>query len=179
MSEFGTYSAEAIGKVLNLKADRVRKLANMGVLPREERGRYPLIGCVHGYIRYLRHLHSSEVGGETYAQHRARLYKARADLAELEAQRVAGDLLPVQHVEAAWRAVILTTKQRLRSIGARVTPLLKAVIHDGERKALIDTEIDAALADLANARIVFDPPSDPAPSGRARRTCPTAPGSSA
>jgi hypothetical protein len=38
---------------------------------------------------------SSEVGGETYSQHRARLRRAREDLSKLDAQQLSGDLLPV------------------------------------------------------------------------------------
>ena len=100
----------------------------------------------------------SEVGGEQYALHRARLAKSRADQAELETDRLKGVLIPAHEVEAAWGALVSVCRQRLRAIGAKVAPRLKVLKNDAEYKEAIDTEVDLALDELATAEIVFDPP---------------------
>src|SRR4030065_330688 len=49
-----TYPVAVISKLLDLTPRRVQHLANEGVIPRAEKGRYELVPAVRGYIRYLR-----------------------------------------------------------------------------------------------------------------------------
>ena len=49
-----TYPIAVISKLLDLSPRRVYQLANEGVIPRAEKGRYELVPAVRGYIRYLR-----------------------------------------------------------------------------------------------------------------------------
>jgi len=84
-----TQPITVIARLLDLSERRVQQLVRDGVIPKAERGRYELVGAVRGYVRYLRDLVlKSETGGADYASERARLVKARADLAEMEAGRV-------------------------------------------------------------------------------------------
>ena len=82
-------SAEVLAKLLDLTERRVRQLSAEGVIPKAARGRYEVVGAVRGYIRYLRDLAlKGDLGTADYGIERARLVKARADLAEMEAKRV-------------------------------------------------------------------------------------------
>lgn len=45
---------EATAKLLMITPERVRQLSNMGYVPKVARGRYPLLGAVQGYIRFLK-----------------------------------------------------------------------------------------------------------------------------
>ena len=49
-----TYPVNVISKLLDLTPQRVGQLVSAGVIPKAERGRYELVPCVRGYIRYLR-----------------------------------------------------------------------------------------------------------------------------
>lgn len=48
-----SYPVATIAKLFNLTERRVQQLAKEGVIPKPEKGKYDLIGCVRGYIAYL------------------------------------------------------------------------------------------------------------------------------
>ena len=83
------YPAGAIADMLGITDRHLRRLANEGILPKETRGRYPMKGCVQGYIKYLQALRIStdERSGEA-----TRLSKVRADTYELELAEKRGEL---------------------------------------------------------------------------------------
>ena len=47
------YPVKTIASILNLTERRVQQLAHEGIIPKAERGKYDLIGCVRAYIKYL------------------------------------------------------------------------------------------------------------------------------
>ncbi len=47
-------STEVISKLLEISPRRIQQLAKLGYIPKSSRGKYPLVGSVQGYIRYLR-----------------------------------------------------------------------------------------------------------------------------
>jgi len=76
-----------IAKLLDLSERRVQQLSREGVIPKATRGQYDLIGSVRGYVRYLRdQAAKAQAGAPDYAAERARFIRARADLAEMEAE---------------------------------------------------------------------------------------------
>jgi len=87
------------------------------------------------------------------AQERARLDKARADMAELELQQRAGRLLDKSEVEAAWIAEGQQARQHFLSMPSRLAPKILALnsLRDVER-AIRDAVLEAlaAFADSAD-----------------------------
>ena len=96
-------SAQPIGviaKLLDLSERRVQQLSREGVIPKATRGQYDLIGSVRGYVRYLRdQAVKAQAGAPDYASERARFIRARADLAEMEAEEKRGSVLAAEDVE--------------------------------------------------------------------------------
>src|SRR3972149_345185 len=91
-----TYPVDVISKLLDLTPRRVQHLANEGVIPRAEKGRYELVPAVRGYIRYLR---DRSVGRDgvvipDIASERARLTREQADRVAMENAKARGELLP-------------------------------------------------------------------------------------
>ena len=78
-----TYPAATIAEMLLITDRRLRQLATEEIIPKETRGRYPLAGCVQGYVRYLQHL---RVSTDERSQEATRLTSARADTYEIELQ---------------------------------------------------------------------------------------------
>ena len=92
-----------IARLLDLSERRIQQLSREGVIPKAERGQYDLVGAVRGYVAYLRDLAvKAQAGAPDFGAERARLIKAKADLAEMEADGRRGELLPADAVEAAW-----------------------------------------------------------------------------
>ena len=103
-----------IARLLDLSERRIQQLSRDGVIPKAERGQYDLVAAVRGYVAYLRDLAvKAQAGAPDFGAERARLIKAKADLAEMEADGRRGELLPADAVEAAWTAVLARLRARL------------------------------------------------------------------
>lgn len=168
MSEgVATYPVGTIAKLLKLTPQRIQQLVKEGVIPRADRGRYELVPAVQGYIDYLR---ARALGGDMAGEpeHKTRLLKARADLAEMEAGKLAGELLPADQVADAWAAVAARFRQRVLAIPPKAAPLV-AVQGDTETcRKLIGTLIHEALEEIATAPVIVvspEPRSDPGADG--------------
>ncbi len=82
MATDATYPVETIAKLLDLTPRRVYQLTNEGIIPKASRGRYELVSAANGYIKYLRDRAINADVKDGDADHRKRLTKARADIAE-------------------------------------------------------------------------------------------------
>ena len=95
-----------IARLLDLSERRIQQLSREGVIPKAERGQYDLVAAVRGYVAYLRDLAvKAQAGAPDFGAERARLIKAKADLAEMEADGRRGELLPADAVEVAVRLI--------------------------------------------------------------------------
>ena len=166
-----TQPISVIARLLNLSERRVRQLSAEGVIPKASRGRYELIGAVQGYTRYLRDLAlKAEVGTTDYRSERARLVKARADLAEMEAAEKREDLIPAHEVTAAWTEIVVLIRSRLLTIPDKVAPLVHETNTIPEARDVIRKAIYEALTDIASTEVQIEDPDDGAlAAGKGRR----------
>lgn len=146
-----TYPVETIAALLDLTPRRVQQLASEGHIPKAERGRYELVPSVKGYIRYLkdRAINADVQGGEE-GDHKRRLMKARADIAEMEAERISGNQIEVDAVERTWVAAASRFRQKMLSIAYKAAPIVAVetdidTIHDK-----LESMIHEGLGELAN-----------------------------
>ena len=116
-----TYPAKTIAALLMITDRRVRQLAQEGIIPKASRGRYPLTGCVHGYINYLQKLKEddAERSGE-----KTRLTRARADTYELELRVRTGELYPREIVDETLFAVASQLTAMLDGSASRIASKL-------------------------------------------------------
>ena len=163
-----TQPISVIAKLLDLSERRVQQLSRDGVIPKAERGQYDLIGSVRGYVRYLREQAvRAQAGAPDYALERARFIKARADLAEMEAEQRRGALIAAEEIEAAWIAVLALLRTRLLALPDRLAPLAHEQTSLSAVRDLIRGAIREALDDLAESHVQPDPEGDidPEPDG--------------
>jgi len=169
-----------IAKLLDLSERRVQQLSREGVIPKAERGQYDLIGSVRGYVRYLRdQAVKSQAGAPDYMAERARFIRARADLAEMDAQEKRRSLIAADQIEVAWIAVLALLRTRLLALPAwiavlallrtrllalpdRLAPQVFEQSTVGDTRNLIRATIREVLDDLADPDIEFktDPDID-------------------
>ena len=86
----------SLGSVLNLSERRIQQLVKEGVLSKEERGRYPFMTNVKGYVMNLQ----SRVDGNNSGiidldEARKRKLQAEAMMAELELERTQENTISV------------------------------------------------------------------------------------
>lgn len=150
-----TYPVDTIAKLLILTPRRVQQLTAEGVIPKAERGRYALAPAVQGYVKYLKERAiNADVSGDETSDHKRRLMKARADIAEFEAQRLAGDLVPVDQVEKVWAEIVSRFRQRALAVAPKAAPLTAVETTTEANHEIIETYINEALAELAATDIV-------------------------
>jgi phage terminase Nu1 subunit (DNA packaging protein) len=146
-----------IARLLDLSERRVQQLSREGVIPKAERGQYDLIGSVRGYVRYLRdQAIKAQAGAPDYAAERARFIRARADLAEMEAEEKRRSLIAAEQIEAAWIAVLALLRARLLALPDRLAPQAFEQSTVGDTRNLIRAAIREVLDDLAQPDIELE-----------------------
>lgn len=150
-------SAQPIGviaKLLDLSERRVQQLSREGVIPKVTRRPYDLIGSVCGYVRYLRdQALKAQAGAPDYARERARFIRARADLAEMEAEERRGAVIVAEDVEAAWIAVPALLRTRLLALPDRLAPRLHAEVGPAGVRDILRGAIREVLEELAETDV--------------------------
>lgn len=150
-----------IARLLDLSERRVQQLSREGVIPKAERGQYDLIGSVRGYVRYLRdQATKAQAGAPDYAAERARFIRARADLAEMEAEEKRGALIAAEEIEAAWIAVLALLRTRMLALPDRLAPQVFEQSTVGDTRNLIRMTIREVLDDLAQPDVQLEAIAD-------------------
>jgi phage terminase Nu1 subunit (DNA packaging protein) len=145
-------NAATLGQVLGISRASIANLATDGVLPRAGRGLFDLPASVQAYLRHKVALaKAGDANMLSLVAERSRLTKIRADAAEREARKLAGELVPAADIEAAWLAVAGTVRSRILLIPSKIAPRIAALRTPAEAQALLQKEIHAALAAIATA----------------------------
>ncbi len=148
-----TYPVKTIATLLLISDRRVQQLTKEGIIPKAERGKYHLAPTVQGYIRYLQ---SRTLGTATqsntpeYHQEKARKIKAEADIAEMDAAKMAETLVLVDDVKHAWSELVTEVRTRLRNLPVRILPSIIGETNETRLKDVLLAEIDDALLAIAN-----------------------------
>ncbi|MDX1820083.1 MAG: terminase small subunit, Nu1 [Paracoccaceae bacterium] len=150
-----------IARLLDLSERRVQQLSREGVIPKAERGQYDLVGSVRGYVRYLRdQAAKAQAGAPDYAAERARFIRARADLAEMEADEKRRALIAAGEIETAWIAVLALLRTRLLGLPDRLAPRVHDQSTVGDTRNLIRAAIREVLDDLAEPDVQLEADPD-------------------
>ncbi len=135
------YKVGVVARFLKLTDRRVQQLARDGIIPKPEKGKYDVVGCVHGYIDYLQaRAFGKEVGSVDMYSERGRLLKLQADKAQLELDMMRSKLISADEVEELWATLLATFRARLLAVPTRAAHL---VLHLKEFYA-----IEQSLRDL-------------------------------
>lgn len=149
-----TYSLSIIAKLLMLTERRVNQLTQEGVIPKVERGKYDLVASVQGYIRYLKERSLGSGLADDEYEHKKRLLKARADLAEMEAAQLSSQLIRAEVAEKVWVDVCARFRQKALSVPPKAAPLVAVETDASICYEIIESFLYEALAELAATEII-------------------------
>jgi phage terminase Nu1 subunit (DNA packaging protein) len=145
-----------LAKLFNLTSVRVHQLTADGVVIRVARGKYDLWQSIRNYIKFLqeRKVNQWTGTGESdkpgdYEAHRARLTKAKADIAELDAELKKGTAHDAEAVAAVWSDMIGNARAKLLSLPTTLASQLEGMTIQ-ERKEAIQHGVSDALKELAD-----------------------------
>ena len=157
------YGTKTIAQMFGISDRRVRQLVEMGVLTQTARGRFELIPTVKAFCDYLRERIDNPGDGDE--NHKERLIKARADLAEMEADRVKGETVDVEAVTQAWVDATSRFRAKMLALPHKAAPLV-AVEDDADAcHHLIEAQVHEALEELAGAEVDVAEAADPGDAG--------------
>lgn len=152
-----TYPVATIAKLLLLSDRRVQQLTKKGVIPKAERGRYELAPAVQGYVRFLQERSlRSDSSPIDYHMEKARLTKAQADSAEIEAAKARQDVASVKQIEKNLAGLFAEVRTNIRNIPDRVVSSLIGMTDEREFKNILAREIDLALDALAESDVLIE-----------------------
>lgn len=152
-----TYPVATIAKLLLLSDRRVQQLTKEGVIPKAERGRYELAPAVQGYVRFLQERSlRSDSSPIDYHMEKARLTKAQADSAEIEAAKARQDVASVKQIEKNLAGLFAEVRTNIRNIPDRVVSSLIGMTDEREFKNILAREIDLALDALAESDVLIE-----------------------
>lgn len=158
-----TLNRDQIAKLLMLTPQRINQLVKQGVIPRDSRGKYELVGSVQGYIGFLREngLHGVK-GVLTISESKQRKLAAEAMLAELQLDLEKKEVVRIGYVEPQWTSLVTAMKTKLLGIPNKLTPLLVSQDNFNKVNKLLSDAIAEALNELAKGRDIelVQPSSD-------------------
>lgn len=147
-----TYGVDVIARLLNVTPRRVQQLVKDGVIPKASRGKYTLVGSVQGYVKFLQEK-LQDPGGETRTnlnEERTRKTKAEADIAEMEAAKMRGDLVDALQMKQAMDLVISEVRAKLlNNAPTRIAARAKSEKREASIKSIAKEEIAASLLALS------------------------------
>lgn len=149
-------SVRTLAAMFDLTTRRVRQLAAEGVIPRA----YDVETSVPRYIRYLREraVKGDPAGADEVGASRAKLLKARARLATLEADQSEAQLLKRSDVDSAWDAIIGNIRTRVLSIPEATAPAIVYLSTAAQVAAFLTSAVQQSLDDIANIPVIIAAP---------------------
>ncbi|WP_419830615.1 hypothetical protein [Methylobacterium sp.] len=139
-----------LASAFDLTPRRVQQLAADGIIPKAERGRYPLIEAVRAYLDHIRAVPEIPEGNMDPAQARARKDTALAISAEIKNNISMGKLISQEVVVTTAVAMLGRVKNKLLSLPTRAAPRAKMARTVEEVRALIAAEVDLILIELSD-----------------------------
>jgi phage terminase Nu1 subunit (DNA packaging protein) len=151
MSDKGAvFSAEVVGKLLNLSEKRIKQLTYEGVIHEFAPKHYKLAPTIQAYVRYLQDKLADGDQTSDYNTEKARLIKAKRENEELELALKRSELHKVADVEYVVTNMILAFKSKLVSLPQNVLPSLINNSNDKNKMLEILTNaITEALNELS------------------------------
>ena len=139
-----------IAHALDVTPRRVQQLAADGVIPKAERGRYPLIPVVRAYLAHQRAAPEVAPGDLDPAQERARKDRALAISAEIKNDIATGKVVPAEVAIASQVILCRKIKNKVEALPTRVAPRGIACKTVAELHALLARETGLVLVELSD-----------------------------
>lgn len=169
------YPVSYYADLFSLTTRRIQQLATDGVIPKEGRGKYPLIGTVKGYVKFLQErslgAEGGAVSGDLQAE-KTRLTKANADKTELEVKAMRGEYISAAIVQDFQSDMVSRCRARLLAIPTKsahelldvsdlnaVQTILKGHIYEAIRELSEYEASDYGISDILENNESMDPSS--------------------
>ena len=146
-----TAPVAAVAKICNITERRVQQLAKEGVMPKPERGRYPLILCVTSYIRHLQaRLDGIGTTSPNIEDAKTRKIAAEARLAEIELANAEFETIAIKDHAKVIENIAEIIKAKLISLPTLLAPTLAMETNQAVCQSNLEENVHATLEELAS-----------------------------
>jgi hypothetical protein len=140
-----------VARVLNLKERRVQQLAQEGIIPKPEHGKYNLAGCIMAYNKYRDKTAKHEEINFKARKAKARLFEAQSLHAEMEYEILKGKYVLKTQVERELSNMLLAFRSRMLALPYRGATLLVNGVKDIHGiEQVLKKLVHEALTELSN-----------------------------
>ena len=139
-SEGGFISVGMASRLLMVSEERVRQLVKLGYVPRVAKGKFPLVGVVQGYIKFLK----DEERRSSKTATASRMQDAKAAKIEIEIAEKKRELIPVEDHRLVIDIITAKVRDEISGLPARFT-------REMELRRKLETEVNASLNRIAGA----------------------------
>lgn len=148
------YTAKVIAAYLDMTERNVRMLKDKGILKEHKPGLYRLKPCVVDYVNFLRG-NSTDADNLDYQTERAKLTRAKRELAEMDKRARNGELHEAEAIEAIMSDMLIRFRQKMMAIPAKQSPILALKQDEKEIFRILKDSVDEALEELADYDALF------------------------
>lgn len=139
-------SGENIARLFDISIEHVRRLARDGVIFPGSPGRYYAARSIHGYVKWLR---ARAKGRDEVAEtQRARLTGAKAEIAEMNRRKMAGELLDAQMISSRMSKVAFNMRNMMGAMPSKLAPILISMSDPVQVEQAIKREINAVVEEF-------------------------------
>lgn len=146
------YPVNTIAKLLNITERRVQQLARENIIPKANKGKYDLVGCIQGYITYLQNT-ISQGECKDLKHERTRLTKFQADKALIDLQIIQGKAILIPDVEKQVANMISVVRTKLLGLPTKLAPIISNENDTNVIENIIKDNIYEVLQELANLKL--------------------------
>ena len=139
-----------IAHALDVTPRRVQQLAAEGVIPKAERGRYPLIPVVRAYLAHQRAVPDVAPGDLDPAQERARKDRALAVSAEIKNDLAMGKVVLADVAIASHVVLCRRVRNKILALPSRAAPRGVVCKTASELHGLLAQEVELVLTELSD-----------------------------
>lgn len=142
---------QALAELFGLYPQNISQLTTSGIIEVAPPGRNNLLQTVNRYVKYLRGKADRRVTGGSgdIADEKARLTKAQADMAEMEAEEMASKLVRRDEVVQEWQSILMDMKSKLMSLPTKGATLVADEDNPSVCQEILDGLVREALQELS------------------------------
>jgi phage terminase Nu1 subunit (DNA packaging protein) len=148
----GTITAEGLAALTGFSVRWISKLARDGTVPAPKAGQYPAEETIRKLFAYLRQ--ATEGIDEKLSTQRARLTASKADMAEMQRARMAGEMLPRSQWVAAGTAIAAGVTAKILAVPPKLAARLAITGKPADVEKILREALEEALENITRLAIV-------------------------
>jgi phage terminase Nu1 subunit (DNA packaging protein) len=152
IEEDGIYCPQQVlAELFGMAVANISQLTTAGVIESSAPGRNNLLKCVYTYVKHLKGKADGRMKGGTgeFVDEKARLTKAQADMAEMEALEMSGEMVRRDEVVQEWQGILMDMKAKILSMPSKAATLVADEDSPAVCQQILDKMIREALQELS------------------------------